>query len=125
MYVYTVKTDFDRCDLFLSPVKMSGKRVCEYIDNQEPLIVEESRFTGLIKFDGSVEGDIFGRGGHKNIAVACSNFYNRPADNLMTFEWQHSVGDFGKMINGGIVSVKAEIEASMAAQTAISQSDCL
>lgn len=115
MYVYTVKTEFDRCDLFLSPVKMSGKRVCEYIDNQEPLVVEQSRFTGLIKFDGSVEGDIFGRVGHKNFAIACNNFYNRPVDNLMTFEWQHSVGDFGKIINGGIVSVKAEIEASVTA----------
>ena len=49
MYVYPVKTEYDRCDLFLPPIKMSGKRVCEYIRNQEPLIVPESRFTGLIK----------------------------------------------------------------------------
>ena len=65
MHVYPVKTDFDRCDLFLSPVKMSGKRVCEYIRNQEPLIFTESCFTGLITFDGSVEGDIF----HRNLSL--------------------------------------------------------
>ena len=113
MYVYPVKTEYDRCDLFLPPIKMSGKRVCEYIRNQEPLIVPESRFTGLIKFDGSVEGDIFGRTGHKNNKIACEYFYNRPVDNLLTFEWQHSVGNFGKIIAGGINGVKDEINKSI------------
>lgn len=113
MYVYPVKTEYDRCDLFLPPIKMSGKRVCEYIRNQEPLIVPESRFTGLIKFDGSVEGDIFGRTGHKNNIIACEYFYNRPVDNLLTFEWQHSVGNFGKIIAGGITGIKDEINKSI------------
>lgn len=113
MYVYPVKTEYDRCDLFLPPIKMSAKRVCEYIRNQEPLIVAESCFTGLIKFDGSVEGDIFGRPGHTNFRKACNNFYNQPVDNLLTFEWQHSAGDFAKIINGGIESIKEEIKKSI------------
>lgn len=113
MYVYPVKTEYDRCDLFLSPKRMSGKRVCEYIRNQEPLILEESCFTGLIKFDDSVEGDIFGRSGHKNFGIACGNFYNKPVDNLRTFEWQHSAGDFGKIIRIGINGIREEIESSV------------
>ena len=113
MYVSPVKTDYDRCDLFLSPIKMSAKRVCKYIRNQEPLIVPESCFTGLITFDGSVEGDVFNRSGHKNFNIACEKFYNKPVDNLLTFEWQHSVGDFAKIINGGIVSIKDEIKKSI------------
>ncbi len=113
MYVSPVKTDYDRCDLFLSPIKMSAKRVCEYIRNQEPLIVPESCFTGLITFDGSVEGDVFNRSGHKNFNIAWEKFYNKPVDNLLTFEWQHSVGDFAKIINGGIVSIKDEIKKSI------------
>ena len=113
MYVYPVKTEYDRCDLFLPPIKMSAKRVCEYIRNQEPLIVAESCFTGLIKFDGSVEGDVFNRSGHVNFGIACNNFYNKPVDNLLTFEWQHSAGDFAKVINGGIVSIKDEINKSI------------
>lgn len=112
MYVYPVKTEYDREDLFLSPVKMAGKRVCEYISNQEPLILEECCFTGLIKFDGSVEGDIFGRVGHQNFRIASENFYNKPVDNLLTFEWQHSVGNFGKIINRGLVGIKDDIKKS-------------
>lgn len=113
MYVYPVKTEYDRCDLFLPPIKMSAKRVCEYIRNQEPLIVSESCFTGLIKFDDSVEGDVFSRLGHENLKKADKSFYNRPVDNLLTFEWQHSVGDFAKIINGGIVGIKDEINKSI------------
>ena len=112
MWVGPVKTEYDRTDLFLSPVKMSGKRVCEYILNQNFLILEESCFTGLMRFDGSVEGDIFHRDGHKNFRMAMDNFYNKPVDNLLTFEWQHSVGDFGKIINRGLIGIKDEIEKS-------------
>ena len=110
MYVYPVKTEYDREDLFLSSVKMAGKRVCEYILNQEPLILEECCFTGLIKFDGSVEGDIFNRVGHQNFRIASENFYNKPVDNLLTFEWQHSVGNFGKIIYRGLVGIKDDIK---------------
>ncbi len=112
MWVEPVKTEYDKKDLLLSSVKMSGKRVCEYISNQELLVLEESCFTGLMQFDGSVEGDIFHRAGHKNFRMAMDNFYNKPVDNLLTFEWQHSVGDFGKVINRGLVGIKEDIEKS-------------
>ena len=112
MYVYPVKTEYDRMDIFLSDVKRSAKRVCEYILNQEPLITENSCFTGLIKFDGSVEGDIFQRRGYAHFQQLRKDFYNRPIDNLLTFEWQHSVGDFGKIISRGLTGIKADIEQS-------------
>lgn len=112
MFVETVKTEYDRCDLFLSPIKMSAKRVCEYIMNQEPLITEESRFIGNINFDGSVVGDIFTRSGHENFWIAGDRFYNQPVDRLLTFEWQHSAADFGKIIRIGLGGVKKEIEDS-------------
>ena len=69
--------------------------------------------TGLFSFDGSVEGDIFGRSGHVNFGIACKNFYNQPVDNLLTFEWQHSAGDFGRIINGGIIGIKEKIKESI------------
>lgn len=107
-----VKTEYDRCDLFLSHVKMSAKRVCEYILNQEVIIAQEACFAGLISFDGSVEGDIFTRSGHKNFLEAHQNFYNKPVDNLLTFEWQHSVGDFENIIKKGLLGIKKDIEQS-------------
>lgn len=44
--------------------------------------------------------------------IAHSNFYNKPVDNLITFEWQHSAEDFAKVINGGIIKIKDEIKKS-------------
>lgn len=113
MLVEPVKTEYDRRDLFLPPVVMSGKRVCEYIRNQEPFLVPEACFTGLLRFDGSVEGNVFERNGHRNFKVASEHFYNKPVDNLLTLEWQHAAGDFGKLINGGMDGVRAEIKTSM------------
>ena len=112
MYVKPVKTNYDRCDLFLTPVQMSAKRVCEYIKNQQPMLTPEMCFTGVFNFDGSVEGDVFSRTGHKNFAEMMKNFYNKPVDNLLTFEWQHSAGDFGKIINKGLSGIKENIEKS-------------
>ncbi len=113
MYAEPVKTEYDRTDLFLSPVKMSGKRVCEYIANQDIMILEESCFAGLLTFDSSVEGDVFNRSGHKSFREAMHNFYLKPVDNLLTFDWQHSVGNFGKVIKYGLVGIRREIEKSM------------
>lgn len=115
MYVHPVKTEYDRRDYFLSDMKRSAKRVCEYILNQEPLITEDSCFTGLIKFDGSVEGDIFHRSGYPNMALGIANFYNKPVDNLLIYEWQHLVGDFGMIINRGLAAVKDDIEVARSA----------
>lgn len=112
MFIPQATVEFDRCDLFLSPTLMIGKRVCEYIDAQEVFLTDESCFTGLIRFDSSVEGDVFGRAGHKNFWEEHKLFYNKPINNLLTFEWQHSVGDYAKVIDNGLVFVKKEIEES-------------
>lgn len=112
MYPKVVSVDYDRKDIFLSPVKCSTKRVREYILNQEPIINPESAFAGHFLFDGSVEGDVFHRAGHKNFNEAYALFYNQPLENLLTFEWQHSTANFEKIIKGGILSVKAEIAES-------------
>ena len=115
MLLTPIPTEFDRTDIFLSPLKMASKRVNEYILNQEPKILPECAFTGYFRFDGSVEGDIFNRPGHANFAMLMKNFYNKPIDGIFTFEWQHSVGDFEKIMNFGIERVREKIAESMKA----------
>ena len=112
MYVKPQKTTYEHTDHFLSSTKLSAKRVCEYILNQEPLITEDSMFCGNISFDSSVEGDIFNRQGFPSFKILCNEFYNKPINNLLTFEWQHSVGNFGKIINIGLIGVLEEIDKS-------------
>ena len=114
MLVDTVQTEFDREDIFLSPLKMEAKRVFEYILNQEPKILPECALAGFLKFNNTVRGDIFNRPGHTNFAALMRDFYNKPIDGLITFEWQHSTGDFEKVMRIGIEGIKSEIAASMA-----------
>lgn len=113
MYVNPIKTGFDREDLFLSENKMQVKRICEYILNQEPKITKYSKCTGFFRFDGSVVGDAFCRSGHNATQEVLNLFYMKPVDNLSTMEWQHATGDYGKVLNNGIVGIIAEIEQSL------------
>lgn len=112
MYIDPTPTQYDRKDLFLTPVAMSAKRAYEYILNQTPFVNEYTALTGYLRFDGSVEGDIFGRSGHANFHEMLKYFYNQPVDGLCTFEWQHSVADYEKVIRVGIRGLKSEIAES-------------
>ena len=98
MFPPVVTVEYDRCDLFLPESRMYGKRAREYIEAQGFMLFDECCFSGLFRFDGSFPGDIFGRPGHKHFWEVYSNFYNKPINNLLTFEWQHTVGDFEKII---------------------------
>lgn len=113
MFVYPVKTEFDREDLFLSRIEREVKRLCEYIKNQQPMITEFSKLTGFFRFDGSVVGDAFTRNGHKNTKEAIQNFYLKPIDNLSTMEWQHATGDYKKVLEKGINGIIKEIDESL------------
>lgn len=111
-YIEHTDTEYDREDIFLSPVIMSAKRSKEYILNQKPYVTENTALTGFLRFSGDVMGDIFNRNGHENFHKIMRDFYNKPIDGLCTFEWQHSVADFEKVIKIGITGIKKEIEES-------------
>ena len=115
MYVEPVKTEFDRCDLFLNESEMNVKRLCEYILNQEPKITEYSCFTGLFNFDGSVIGDAFNRSGHKNTQKALDTFYLKKIDNLSTMEWQKAKGEYSRVLEKGLTGIIKDIDLSIAA----------
>ena len=104
--------EYDRTDLFLPPMMMSAKRSKDYILSQTPVLDKNQALTGYFLFSGDVAGDIFNRCGHKNWLQVCRNFYNKPMDGLCTFEWQHSVADFEKVIKIGIEGYRNEIAES-------------
>ena len=117
MFVETVKTEFDREDLFLPKSEMEVKRICEYILNQQPKITKYSKMTGFFRFDGSVVGDAFGRSGHKATQEVMSNFYLKPIDNLSTMEWQHATADYTKVLDKGLSGIIGDIEKSLLVHT--------
>ncbi len=117
MWFNTTSVEYDRLDLLMDPVEMQAKRLYEYITAQKPQISPLSALAGYFRFDGSVEGDIFNRVGHKNFGLIGKYFYNKPISGLCTFEWQHSEGNFERVIRMGINSIKELIEQSKRGHT--------
>lgn len=126
MYVNPVKTEFDVKDLLLPREKCDVKRLCEYIVNQEPKITEYSRFTGFFRFDGSVVGDAFNRGGYRETqAILMKNFYCKNIDGISTNEWQHATADYKRVLEKGIVGIIGEIDDSISKHTKQEEIDYL
>ena len=112
LWTETVATEYDPMDILLSPIEAQAKRTREYILNQEPRVLPENALTGYLRFDGSIPGDIFNRTGHENFLRVRDIFYAKPVNNLTTFEWQHSVADYEKVIKVGISGLIKEIQTS-------------
>ncbi len=125
MYAESTKTTYDEADLLLPRQEMESKRICEFILNQEPKLTEYSMMTGFFNFDGSVVGDAFRRGGHKNTGKLLDLFYIRPVDNLSTMEWQHATADYSKILNKGIRGIIGEIDESLKVHTATEEIEFL
>ena len=113
MYVKQIPTVYDENDMTLSRQERESKRICEYILNQEPRLVEYSALTGFFNFDGSCVGDAFRRGGHKATEEAFGLFYLTPIANLSTMEWQHATADYAKILSRGIRGIIADIDESL------------
>ena len=108
-----VAVKYDPADLDLPEPVRIGKRLKEYISAQPVTIRADEELVGWLTFDGSVESDLFMRIGHRRFAAVClQDYYLKPKDAIATFEWQHSSIDYPKLVNGGLVQIRAEIEAS-------------
>ena len=116
MYVDTVKTEYEY-DSSLTESQNDVKHLCKYILNQEPKITEYSAFTGNFLFDGSVVGDAFKRGGHKNTQNALNKYYLKPQENLSTMEWQHATADYKRVLEKGIIGIIGDIDKSLSVHT--------
>ena len=112
IFAEPTKTEYDRNDIFLSEAECSVKRLCEYIQNQEPVLTEYQTMTGFINFDGTVIGDAFRRKGHANSRALMQTHYKNPVDNLSTFEWQHATADYQTVLEKGLLGIIEEIHES-------------
>ncbi|MBD9009734.1 MAG: hypothetical protein EGR16_05315 [Clostridiales bacterium] len=104
---------FDRMDLFLPEHQKQSKRIYDYIMAQKPVITEYQTMTGHMKLDvKEISGPFMNARSLKNTDEALRYFYNKPIDNLSTFEWLHATADFGKIIRMGIKGLIEDIEKS-------------
>ena len=113
MYAYPKETEFDREDLFLTRQQMESKRLCEFIENQEPVLTQYSKMTGFFNCNDTVVGDAFRRMGHKSFEKLSADFYLKHIDNLSTAEWQHATADYKKVLKKGISGIIDEINESL------------
>ena len=108
------KVEYDPADdLLPEPVRI-GKRLKEYISAQSVVINPDEEFVGWIRFDGSVESVLFPRTGHQHFRKAMHEYYGKPQDNLVIFEWQHTCANFPRLVGEGLSGIRREIEDSKA-----------
>lgn len=104
--------EYARGDLLLPDFARQAKRTAEYLLFQEVRIDEDDCMVGRLRFDGSVEGDVFRGIGYKNRGVIAGAFYKKPFENLCTFESQHSTADFQIVLEKGLEGRLSDIRAS-------------
>ena len=118
MYAEPTKTAYPPDASFPNTQERDIAKLCAYIRNQEPVITEDSCFTGFFNFDGSVIGDAFHRSGHPATGAALSRWYCKPQRDLTCMEWQHATADYRKVLKKGISGIIGEIDASAKLHTA-------
>ncbi len=113
LYTMNGKVSYDPMDMALPEPILNAKRIMEFIYAQPVFSDEGNRFTGMLRleqWDGDVPADIFHRCGHKWFARTCDAFYNHYLDNLAVFEWQHTAPNFEKILTGGLIKQKENVE---------------
>ncbi|MBQ6102835.1 MAG: radical SAM protein, partial [Kiritimatiellae bacterium] len=93
------------------PVRI-GRRLAAFMDAQPVLLRPDQELLGWLPFDGSVEADVFTRRGHEHFWELFGEYYRKPQENLVIFEWQHSCADFAKIVREGFDGVRRDVAGS-------------
>lgn len=102
MFPISTEVKFDRNDLFLSKPKKTLKRLHDYIMAQTPKLTEFQSIPSVIDLQNIEIGGPYHYHCMENISGLLQNFYQKPIDNLVTFEWQHATADYRKAVSLGI-----------------------
>ncbi|MBR3967710.1 MAG: hypothetical protein IKJ91_11615 [Clostridia bacterium] len=112
IYSAPCPVEYDRYDVLEPDCIKTAIRLSKYLANQPVLLDHDRRLLGCIRFDGSVPSNLFPRIGHTRFYEVCDEFYKKPAENLCTFEWQHSTPSYALVLENGFEGMKEKIEES-------------
>ena len=107
-----VPVEYDPADLALPEPVRIGRRLSAFMDAQPVALGPDQELLGWLPFDGSVESDVFTRRGHAHFWELFGEFYRKPQENLVIFEWQHSCADFAKIVREGFDGVRRDVASS-------------
>lgn len=107
-----VPVEHDPADLALPEPVRIGTRLARFMDAQPVLLAPDQELLGWLPFDGSAEADVFTRRGHAHFWKLFREYYRKPQENLVIFEWQHSCADFAKIVREGFDGVRRDVASS-------------
>ena len=106
--------EYDRADLFMPDVLLQTKRLCKYMLGQDVVISADAKFIGQIRFDACpYPSNFMAQTGAKRFREIWDSFYNKPFEEMCTFEWQHATPNFADVIENGIEGIKERINDSL------------
>lgn len=112
MYPHPKDIEYDRTDIFLSKPKQTVKRLNDFVMVQTPKLTEYQALPSTLTFPNEDIGGPYHNHCFENIKKLLHTFYQKPLDNLVTFEWQHATADYQKVITLGISGLKDMINNS-------------
>lgn len=117
IYPENVEVTFDPDDDVLYPEAIrNGKRIAEFMAAQPiALAAPDSRFIGMMRFrkgDKMFPGPLHSCDGHVNRSRIGHKHYLKPDEGIVTFEAEHGVADFGKILRVGVNGLIREVTES-------------
>lgn len=102
MFPASTEAEFDRNDLFLSNPKKTVKRLHDFVMAQTPKLSELQSIPSAVDLNNAEIGGSYHYHSFHNIMDLLRDFYQKPIDNLVTFEWQHATANYAKAVSLGM-----------------------
>lgn len=102
LFSNNTEVHFDRNDLFLSKPRRTAKRLHDFLMVQVPRLTEYQSIPSVVDLNHIEIGGPYHYHTFENISELLRDFYQKPVDDLVTFEWQHATADYRKAIQLGL-----------------------
>lgn len=112
MYPAGKAVEFDRTDLFLTKAERNAKRIKDYVLAQDNLITEYQTLARIPVLGHGIETDYMHYGSTEAGRNLLTYFYDKPLENLITFEWQHATPNYNDILGCGVKGLLEKISKS-------------